>query len=85
MYEHSFIGKILCAVVAAAMLGFGVSEALGTLLINSAASETQIYWVKCISGCSGALIGALLGWANSGIILSGALYTTVASIIIGWF
>jgi len=84
MDEPSFIAKIFCALGLAAILGFAIAEAFGGLLAHSAASETQIFWVKGISGVVSAIIGGCLGWAHSQLILTGAIYTTISNVFFGW-
>ena len=85
MNDTSFIGKILCAVAVGAALGWISSSAFGGLLTNSAATDPQILWVKAVAGAGGALIGGWLGWANAQLIITGAIFSTIANFILGVF
>jgi len=85
MHQESFIGKIICAIGLAAIMGLFISDALGGLLMHSAATETQIFWVKTISGSLSAIIGGCLGWVHSQLIITGAVFSLIANAIIGLF
>ena len=53
--------------------------------MHSAATETQIFWVKTISGSLSAIIGGCLGWVHSQLIITGAVFSLIANAIIGLF
>lgn len=80
----SFIGKILCAVAIGAALGWILSSTFGGLLVNSAATDVQVFWVKGVAGFIGITVGGWLGWANSQLIITGAIFSSVANLLFGW-
>jgi hypothetical protein len=56
MDETGIFGKLICAIGLAAFLGFLMASVFGGLIENSAATESQIMWVKTISGSCGIII-----------------------------
>lgn len=85
MSEMSFIGKILCAAALAAILGSAIPSSIGGLLEGSAATDNQILAVKIVAGLISAIIGACLGWVHSQLIVTGAIFVTIANGIMGIF
>ena len=85
MDDTSFIGKIICAVAVGAALAWISSSAFGGALTHSAATASQIFWVKTVAGAGGALIGGWLGWANAQLIITGAIFSMFTNFVLGLF
>jgi len=85
MNTDSFIGKLLCAVILAAALGWFMPTFFGSLIEDSAATEVQINGVKAIAALAGAALGGWLGWVNSQLIITGTIFSMAANMILGIF
>ena len=83
MNEESFIGKILCAVALATALGWILHITVGSLLVYSTATEFQIYWAETVAACTGIILGAVLGWRNSEIIITSTIFVTLHNVLFG--
>lgn len=85
MEETSFIGKLICAAGLAAILGLGMSSSIAALLAGTEATEVQIFCMSGGLGVIAALIGGCLGWVHSQLIITGAIFSTLANAVLGIF